>query len=54
MKHEDTYSETKTLVFENAVARVHFPDLTDEERARRKKEIGIAAGQLLLSKEKRD
>lgn len=54
MKHKDTYSETKTLVFENAVARVHFPDLTDDERARRKKEIGKAAGELLFSREKQN
>lgn len=49
MKQPDTYKEVKTIYFENAVARVHIPDITPEERERRMKDIGRAAGQLILS-----
>ena len=50
MKQKDTYKEVKVFHYDNAVVRVHIPDLTDEERARRMKEIERAAAQLLASK----
>lgn len=50
MRQKDTYKEVKTFHYENIVVRVHIPDLTDAERERRMKEIGKAAGQLMLSK----
>ncbi len=40
--------ETQTFYFDNAIVRVHRPCLTEEERARRMKEIQRAAEKLLL------
>jgi len=40
-------SEIKTFTYPNAVVRVHFPDLTDEENKRRMKQIHNAAMELL-------
>ena len=51
MKNKDTYKEVKTYQFENCIARVHIPDLTPEERARRMEEIKKAAVRLVLSVE---
>lgn len=48
-QQQDTYKEVKVLHHGNAVVRVHIPDLTEEERARRMKEIERAAAQLLAS-----
>lgn len=48
---KDTYKEVRTFHYENAVVRVHIPDLSDTEREHRMKGIGKAAAQLLLSKE---
>lgn len=50
MKQKDTYKEVRTFYYENMVVRVHIPDITEEERARRLKEIGKAAAKLLSSK----
>ena len=47
MKTQDTYREIKTLHFPGMVARVHFPDLTEEERSARMKNIHIQAANLL-------
>ena len=43
----DTYKEVRTFEFPNWVIRVHIPDLTEEERARRMKAIHNAAADLL-------
>ena len=43
----DTYKEVRTFHYENAVVRVHIPDLTAEETARRMNEIKKAAALLL-------
>lgn len=40
-------SETKVFTYPNAVVRVHFPDLTDEEQKRRMKQLHKAAAELL-------
>ena len=52
MKQADTYKEVRTFHYDNIVARVHIPDISEEERARRMKEIASAAAQLLSSKGK--
>lgn len=49
---QDTYKEVRTFHHGNIVARVHIPDISEEERARRMKEICVAAGKLLASKSK--
>jgi hypothetical protein len=51
MKQADTYKEIKIIQCGNITARVHIPDITEEERNRRMKEISEAAGQLLASQE---
>lgn len=45
---DSKYGEVKTYHYENAVVRVHRPELTPNERARRMKEIQRAAENLLL------
>lgn len=47
---QDTYKEVRTFHYDNAVVRVHIPDLTPEEKERRMKEVTKAAVDLLLSK----
>ena len=48
-KTQDEYMEPKVYEFPNAIVRVYRPILTDEERARRMKEIRKAAEALLKS-----
>lgn len=43
----DTYKEVRTFEFPGMIARVHIPDLTQEERSRRMKAIYRAAAELL-------
>ncbi len=47
MKGQDTYKEVKTFTYPNCIVRVHIPDLTEEERARRMQRIHDAAADLL-------
>lgn len=47
MKQQDTYKEVRVIEFPCGVARVHIPDLTEEERARRMKRIAESAALLL-------
>ena len=49
MKQADTYKEIKIIQYGNITARVHIPDLTEEERNRRMKEVTKAASELLAS-----
>ena len=44
---KDTYKETKVFTYPNMIVRVHIPDLTAEERAKRMKQIHKAAENLL-------
>lgn len=37
----------RTFTYPNAIVRVHFPDLTDEEQKKRMKKIRKAAEELL-------
>ena len=47
MKQQDSYKEIKTLHFPGMIARVHIPDLTEEERSARMKAIHNQAANLL-------
>lgn len=47
MEGQDTYKEVKTFTYQNAIVRVHIPDLTDEERKRRLKAVHSAAENLM-------
>lgn len=47
MKTQDTYKEVRIFEFPGMVARVHIPDLTEEERNRRMKIIHREAANLL-------
>ena len=46
----DGQGETKTFTYPNAIVRVHFPDLSDEENKKRMKQIHKAATELLKNK----
>ena len=48
----DTYKKTKTIVFPGMIARVHFPDISAEERTKRMKQIHNAAANLLKGSKK--
>lgn len=50
MTGQDVYKEVVTIEFPNVVARIHIPDLTEEERNRRMRLIHDAAANLLLRK----
>jgi formiminotetrahydrofolate cyclodeaminase len=43
----------RTFTYPNAIVRVHFPDLSDEEQKRRMKKIQTAATELLKEVEVR-
>ena len=47
MKCNDNYKEVKEYIYPNAIVRVHIPDITEEERARRMKRIKQAAENLV-------
>lgn len=49
---KDTYKEVRTFHYENAVVRVHMPDLTEAESARRMEVIKKAAAELLITPKK--
>lgn len=49
MKSQDTYGEPKIYQFPGCTVRVFRPILTEEERARRMKEIEKAAAALLIA-----
>lgn len=42
-----TYKEIKTLEFPNMTVRIHIPELSQEERAKRMKAIHRKAAELL-------
>lgn len=45
----DTYKEVREFHYPDMIVRVHIPDITPEERARRMKQIHNAASDLLKS-----
>ena len=54
MKQKDTYKEVRVFEFPCGTARVHIPDLTDEERERRMNKIAKSAALLLFPELKKD
>jgi hypothetical protein len=46
---KDTYKEVRVFQYDNAVVRVHIPDLTPDEQNRRMKEVERTAMQLILA-----
>lgn len=52
-KCQDTYKEVRTFTYPNCIIRVHIPDITEEERARRMQKIHDAAASLLKGAMKR-
>jgi ribosome recycling factor len=51
-KVQDTYKEVKTFTYQNAVVRVHIPDLTTEEREKRMNELKKATARFMKAVEK--
>lgn len=47
MKGQDSYKKVITIELPNMVARVHIPDLTDDERKRRMQQIYDATANIL-------
>ena len=47
MQSRDTYKEVKVFKYPNATVRVHIPDIADDERQRREKELKQATEMLL-------
>lgn len=52
-KTKDTYREVRTYETPGWVVRVHIPDLTPEERAKRMEAIKQAAADLVLNRKER-
>lgn len=50
----DGQRETRTFTYPNAIVRVHFPDLSEEDRKKRMKLIYKAAEELLKEKIKNE
>ena len=53
MKQRDTYSEVKVIESTGMIVRVHIPDITTEERAKRMKAVYDAAASLLKGERNR-
>ena len=49
----DSQVEIKTFTYPNAIVRVHFPDISDEENSKRMKKIQKAAAELLKETRKK-
>lgn len=47
MKGQDVYKEVVTIELPNMVARIHIPDLTEEEQKRRMQKIYDASVRIL-------
>lgn len=52
MKKQDTYGEPTVLEYPNAIVRVYRPILSDEEQARRMRQVYKAAEELLKDVQK--
>ena len=52
MKKQDTYGEPTVFEYPNAIVRVYRPILSDEEQARRMRQIHKAAEELLKDVQK--
>ena len=53
-KSKDTYKEVRTYETPGWVVRVHIPDLTPAERAKRMEAIKQAAADLVLNNPRKD
>lgn len=53
MKQADTYKETRVINFPGMIARIHIPDIDQEERNRRMLNIKKAAANLLRGTQKK-
>ena len=56
-KKEDTYTEVQTITYPNMVVRVHRPDLTEDERNKRMRNIMKATENFMkavIKEERRD
>lgn len=51
---KDTYKEIREFKYPNMIIRVHIPDLTDEERQRRMKQLHKATEELLKERLKNE
>ena len=49
MARTDTYNEIRTINFPNAIVRMHFPEISDEENKRRYDIVMDAAAKLIFS-----
>ena len=47
---QDVYKKVVVMEFPNMIARIHIPDLTEDEQKKRMKRVHDAAVNLLLSK----
>lgn len=54
MRKQDTYGEPRIIVYDNMIARVYSPILTEAERKQRLDAIAKAAAGLLMSNKKKD
>lgn len=54
MAKDDKYLEPIVMHFPNAIVRVHFPDISDEENARRYEIVKEKAAALLMSIRKKN
>lgn len=52
MKKQDTYGEPTVFEYPNAIVRVYRPILSDEEQARRMRQVYKAAEELLKDVQK--
>ena len=50
----DKIAYTETLHYPGCIVRIHYPDISDEENARRKKILEKAAAEVLKSKIRRE
>ena len=48
---QDIYKRVVVMEFPNMIARIHIPDLTEDEQKKRMKRVHDAAVNLLLSKD---
>lgn len=53
-RQPDPIAYTKTYTYPNAIIRVHFPDISDEENERRMKRVKATAAELIKEKIKLD
>ena len=53
-RRADTYKEIRTFEYPGVTVRVHIPDISDEERARRTRQLVKAAEGLMKAYQRKD